>query len=133
MGKKKLDGKCPYTSEKCWWKHDTNEIDPNSAINCFICNETFTSKSVMMKHRKKEHRSKVRKCTKFLQNQCPFLNESCWFLHDEDDNNKIEINNGEHSEDEQNDNGHKSTFESVFQKVQENLKPPIRKSGKSME
>ena len=64
-----LNGKCRFTSEKCWWNHDAKKSDQNSAFKCFICDEVFTSKSEMMKHRKREHRSKVRKCTNFAQNQ----------------------------------------------------------------
>ena len=79
----------------------------------------------MMKHRKREHRNKVRKCAKFLQNQCPFLSKSCWFLHDDNDNNEMELNDGKDDEEEQNDNADKSMSESVLQKVAENLKPPI--------
>lgn len=81
----------------------------------------------MMKHRKREHRSRVRKCSKFSENQCPFLDESCWFLHEGDVNKDIEIEN---EKEEQSGNLDKSTFEPVFQKVTENLKPPIIKQRK---
>ena len=125
-----LNGKCRFTSEKCWWSHDTKKTDHNLAIKCFICDKSFTSKSEMMKHRKREHRSKVRKCTNFTQNQCPFVSESCWFLHEEDVNTGIELESKEDEKEVQNDDVDKSTFEPVFQKVTENLEPPISNRGK---
>ena len=123
----KLNGECRFTSEKCWWNHDSKKSNQNAVIQCYICKESFTSKSEMMKHRKREHRSRVRKCSKFSENQCPFLDESCWFLYEGDVNKEIEIEN---EKEEQSGNLDKSTFESVFQKVTENLKPPIIKQRK---
>ena len=63
-------------------------------------------------------------------NQCPFLSESCWFLHEEDVNKEIEIESKEDEKEVQNGDEDKSISEPVFQEVTENLKPPISKRGK---
>ena len=115
-------GKCRFTSEKCWWRHDPVVTEQSSTIKCFNCGESFTSKSEMMKHRKLAHRMTVSKCAKFLQNKCPFMSTFCWFLHE----------NSEEMEEEFIDEDKKEEVpeESVFQKVSENLEPPIIKDGK---
>ena len=115
-------GKCHFTSEKCWWRHDSTVIEQSSTIKCFNCGESFTSKSEMMKHRKAAHRMAVRKCTKFLQNRCPFMSTFCWFLHENDEEMEEESIDDEKKE--------VGSEESVFQKVSENLEPPIIKDGK---
>ena len=68
-----LKGTCSYPSRMCWWNH----ADPNigmdvdgDAIECFICSKTFQCKGSMMIHRKKDHKTVVRKCNLF---------EEMWF------------------------------------------------------
>ena len=124
--------KCPFTSEKCWWKH-TNKAElsdhtinhtADKIIKCSLCQTQFENKGSMMLHRKKEHKTAVKNCNQFQENNCRYgkEGEGCWFVHLQNDDKKKE-NVGEKHE----------PAESVFQKVQENLKPPIRSTGKSME
>ena len=118
------DGKCIRTSETCWWRHENVKIVQNLTIKCFICNEIFETKSQMMQHRKREHRDKVRSCVNYLQNKCDFLSQSCWFLHDDDDDKEMEVENNE-KEQVKESKEEKNIKESVFQEVTENLEPPI--------
>ena len=121
-----MDGKCSFTAKMCWWNHEVNkDIQPEN-IKCFVCNETFESKSTMMKHRKRNHPGLVRKCSLFTQNNCKFENDACWFIHEEEmeteenateDNFKEACNN-------------KRESDSDFQRVFVNLKPPITEHKK---
>ena len=112
------NGNCPYSSSMCWWLHaDQQEIELNSgdSVKCYICCETFETKGTMMIHRKKEHKTVVRVCNLFLDGKCRFKETSCWFNHEEMNEYKSE-----------NEDINNKTEESVFQEVQENLKPPIQ-------
>ena len=68
-----------------------------------------------MIHRKKEHKTVVRVCNLFLDGKCRFKETSCWFNHEEINEDKSENEDINHK-----------TEESVFQEVQENLKPPFQ-------
>ena len=119
-----LLGKCSFTSEMCWWNHEKSQNDQNSSVECFLCGEPFDSKAGMMIHRKSVHKSKVRKCTNFMQNNCKFENKACWYMHDQEEMD-IDEDIGKDKETDKED-----VSDSVFQKVMENLKPPIRKQKK---
>ena len=71
-------------------------------------------KSSMMKHRKTVHTSIVRRCDKYLQNNCPFQSNTCWFLHDND----MEVEEDEELSTK--DEEQKQTGTSVFRK------PPVK-------
>ena len=75
--KNKLLDKCPFDSEKCWWNHEKNSN--TNTIECFICNQTFSTKNEMMLHRKTNHAEMVQKCTK---DRCTFQEKFCWFIHE---------------------------------------------------
>ena len=115
-----LEGICSYADNMCWWSH--SEII-TECITCFICGETFKSKTDMMRHRKIKHSDRVRPCSQFSQNNCRFKSESCWFQHEKvteipDDNiNEHNVNN--------------DNLEKVFRKVSEDLDPPIANQRKS--
>ena len=116
-----LSGNCPYSNLMCWWSHDNQPRQENTSVadvRCYICNETFTSKTNMMSHRKIQHRSILRECNLFKDNKCRFKEESCWFKHE----NIVE-------NDAENEHGENASQKSVFQKVQENLKPPFQDSN----
>ena len=116
--KNKLVGKCSFTDEMCWWKHGDISEKSSESIMCYICNETFESKTKMMLHRKIDHRNLVRMCNNYLEKNCMFQSKSCWFLHDE------EV--FEHEEDiDKEDEGIKNESDSVFQNLLKNKKPPI--------
>ena len=77
----------------------------------------------MMLHRKKDHRSVVNECNLFSDNKCRFTEKSCWFNHKELEHVENEAQVSEHEEEEE------QFAQSVFQKVQENLEPPIENQG----
>ena len=76
----------------------------------------------MMMHRKKDHKAVVKKCNLFEENKCGFKEEVCWYNHDE----KV-------SEEDVDLDENKLSQESVFQKVQQNLDPPIVNSKNKKE
>ena len=61
-------------------------------FKCNICNVTFECKNEFMKHRKLKHIEMVQMCKN--NDQCIFKN-SCWFRHEEYDNQIIIENNEE--------------------------------------
>ena len=75
----------------------------------------------MMTHKKKNHRGAVRRCQNYLQDNCRFHSNFCWFLHEDE-----RMETGENIETKDNDIEHnKKGNESVFQKVPEDTEPPI--------
>ena len=112
-------GKCNFSAELCWWKHEHDTIITEDSIKCFICNEVFKRKAQMMLHRKQRHSNIVRHCNLFKQNICRFQRGSCWYLHEEI-NNKMD----DHEEEDGVEN------ESDFRKAAKHFKPPIRKENK---
>ena len=110
-----------FTDDMCWWSH----IEKRDIVNeCYLCNENFETKGQMMKHRKKKHNNIINNCVQFERNECRFQEESCWYNHPgkEDQNSE---NDSEDIIDDVDENEKDS--EPVFQKVSENLKPPIVK------
>ena len=89
MCRNSAEGKCIYSSDKCYWKHMKESSDcPN--IECYVCNETFPSKDSMMKHRKVKHANIVKDCNKELNDGCTLGDEKCWFKHNRKTNNSEE-------------------------------------------
>ena len=122
--KNENSGACSFPAEVCWWRHDVKSGEEN--IKCFLCNETFKSKALMMIHRKLSHVSAVRICNKYNQNKCYFPNNTCWYLHEEEmETDESDAKDNENEEEENN-----TDSESGFQKVFVNLKPPILKQRK---
>ena len=74
----------------------------------------------MMIHRKEMHLDVVRFCNLFIQNKCPYNEDSCFYKHTENGNNE-----DDHGEDDV-QNADDQTTESVFQNVRQNLEPPLR-------
>ena len=108
--RKKQEGSCPFSDDKCWWNHENKQQE----VKCYVCDKIFQGKSSMMKHRKSEHTSLVRKCDKDLQNNCPFQSNTCWFLHEND----MEVEDGQ--EDNTINETQKQTETLVFRK------PPVK-------
>ena len=117
-----LEKNCTFTSESCWWIHETKDTR-SEGIPCYVCNRTFNTKAKMMIHRKKYHSNIVKPCQKFLEGKCPFQEEFCWFNHNQSkkvstnaENDKIEdtfiIENEEASD---------------FQQEIKKMKPPLNK------
>ena len=48
---------------------------------CFTCSKEFSSYWLLMNHRKADHPS-VKKCRYFLNGECKFNAETCWYKHE---------------------------------------------------
>jgi hypothetical protein len=91
---------------------------PLLSPKCYhLCNKTFETKAKIMLHRKKEHKETVKSCSQFQTSSCRFKEESCWFKHELEDTDSHRKNVPENDEEK--------NHEQVFQKVSENLEPPI--------
>ena len=113
-------GDCRFDDGFCWYIHATNsektdQEDSFSEFTCNDCDKTFDSKSVLMKHKKIDHRSTVLKCRDFVQKKCSLSESSCWFLHDV--KQSIDEN---HEESENEESGNK---EQVFHMASEKTPP----------
>ena len=141
--KNSLEGKCTFTHEMCWWTHNGNQHSKEEEIECFICNNTFETKSSMMRHRKISHPSVIRQCNNFVRNMCKFQNSSCWFRHveqtmetNENGSRAAKENPEEMETNEIDTKAAKENLEEeferdlVFQKAFMNTKPPIKKQNK---
>ena len=80
-----------------------------------------------MKHRKIKHKAMVTPCSRFNLGTCRFKEESCWFLHEVSIAEERVENDGT-AEKKDNDKD-----EQVFQKVSENLEPPINTQNTEQE
>ena len=78
----------------------------------------------MMKHRKNIHKEMVKTCNKFLRNECNLKDKFCWFIHKDEGMEADTLEKQNESKDNQEE---AVKFESVFQTVLGNLKPPILK------
>ena len=115
--RKKRDGMCPFSNEKCWWSHKKRQAHNIEQIECYFCDEILKDKPSLMKHRKAEHKSLIRKCEKYLKNNCPRESDVCWYLH-EDVIMEIEEQNDK-------DKAQEPTKTSGFQDLFPHTKPPI--------
>ena len=120
-----MNGNCPYSDEMCWWNHNKKQ---NESIKCYICSNTFENKTLLMSHRKINHGQLVKHCSQFQQNNCRFRSQACWFKHDEE-------NDKEREDDDitMNDVRNERQSQPVFQKVSDNLDPPISKPEKKQD
>ena len=113
-----LLGRCPFTPSLCWWNHaEKREVSGN--IECYICSKRFENKTLLMIHRKTNHTNIVKVCNQYLNGQCRFRDESCWFSHE-----PINVHKSNNYDDIRKENGNINQ-EQVFQRVSEDLEPPI--------
>ena len=103
-----LKNACIHDSETCWYKHETKAKSLH-ADSCHDCDNEFSVKSDLMKHRKKEHRNKVLKCRNYNQGNCSLPDQACWFLHDENVNVANENSDGNHESEDLNQNNKKDS------------------------
>jgi hypothetical protein len=77
-------GHCALGDERCWFLDKENHSSHiNSEYQCNSCDETFHSKSILMKHRKLRHIHTVKPCSHDFKGDCKFGNEKCWFVHND--------------------------------------------------
>ena len=82
------DGKCIY-GKRCWFIHDEElmELDESSnnavvlEFNCKLCENCFSTKDHLMKHKKKEHVNFVPHCEMYARANCRRNDDQCWYLH----------------------------------------------------
>ena len=60
--------------------HMIKECDKYS---CNFCNESFTDIHDLMRHKKAEHVDRVSICRNFMDRNCTYSDEDCWFDHSE--------------------------------------------------
>ena len=81
-----LQDQCKFNENVCWYSHEKNtksEADVSSSENaCNECDANFTSKKELMKHKKLVHKQNIQKCRKYLQGNCAFEEQICWFSHE---------------------------------------------------
>ena len=70
-------GQCSFGEDKCWFVHN-NTIEN---FKCNMCDQTFHSRSDVMKHRKNMHLDCIQNCKNILdKGSCPYKND-CWYKH----------------------------------------------------
>ena len=78
-----LEGRCIFSDEVCWNSHASEiiqNIEPSNEYKCKHCDEVFSMKSNLMKHRKLNHPQNVALCRENNNNKCKYNNE-CWYQH----------------------------------------------------
>ena len=65
-------------------QRDTGIENESIPSVCKFCEDNFQTKGDFMKHKKDKHREKVQMCWKFVSGNCPFGDNRCWFIHNED-------------------------------------------------
>ena len=74
-------GRCKFSEDDCWGRHLVSTS--NNSFECHSCNEMFSTKNMMMKHRKLTHRTK--QCNEFVKGTCKHGDEECWYMHKQQD------------------------------------------------
>ena len=97
---------CSFSSNTCWNSHDEKALEKqgpqqlNSGENkCHNCHMLFTTRNIMMRHKKLKHIEEVRECYKFQTGDCGFSDKFCWNKHSNknlNDNEHTEKNQGFH-------------------------------------
>ena len=85
-----MEGICPFGDE-CWYKHQENSRKQIPEYKCRICQKTFNSKVEFMKHRKSDHIEIVPICRNSSNGPCSLGTEICWFRHDNEYDNDVEM------------------------------------------
>ena len=84
--------KCEHvcSEEKERTKHANPMHAPRGPLKCKNCEKEFSTKSMLMHHRKLEHPNTVATCRNYLEEKCVFSTDKCWWIHRERDQAKIE-------------------------------------------
>ena len=80
-----------------WFDQESDMIDhrkqhhvvntDSDRLNCNFCEEKFSTKKHLMKHKKTMHMEKVSICWRFVSGTCIFGDQNCWFIHSKSSNN----------------------------------------------
>ena len=73
-----------------WSEHDDSDESDHHKF-CKFCNFDSEHKRDLMLHIKNEHVDKVSICWHFSVGNCPFGDESCWFIHRNDKEYKCNL------------------------------------------
>ena len=108
---------CDY-KESCIFNHSPLE---EGKYLCFECGKKCDTFKELMHHRKNNHN--MDKCLKFMRNNCPFNDASCWYKHETtfDPENLVEMKSPDKLK---NVGGNKSSDTPVFCEAPANLAPP---------
>ena len=92
-------GSCMFTEDMCWYSHkldvNINKTSRNE-FQCKYCENTFLSKSELMKHRKLKHIQHIATCRYKTNNKCKHKDE-CWYNHEPTETKQRNIDNLEYS------------------------------------
>ena len=72
------EGRCKFEEDECWGSHQETNTSTDK-FECHTCRQLFSSKNIMMKHRKANHRTK--QCNDFFKGSCRNSDEECWYMH----------------------------------------------------
>ena len=84
-------GYCQY-QDQCWFSHEINPTKLNQQYNCNSCEEQFTTQAKLSKHQKTHHKETVPHCTKFTKGICSYDNQTCWFVHNSEEEKNFSEN-----------------------------------------
>ena len=76
-----LLSQCKFDENVCWYSHE-DKPKSQSENACNECDENFTKKNDLMKHKKMTHKKNVQRCRKYLQGNCSFEEAACWYSHE---------------------------------------------------
>ena len=99
-------GTCGYGDRKYWFLHCKTQT---SEIKCNFCEKQFTNLSEFLTQRKKYQKQIVPICRNLQNRKCGYTNENCWFIHNENKDNEVEI-----EEDKEN----KEVIQKIFQMME---------------
>ena len=80
------------SEEELKWHHNISHQDDRDAkFVCTICGNKFAFKWELMAHRKGHHPTTIKTCRYFLDGNCAFGEDNCWFSHTKDKNERGKI------------------------------------------
>jgi len=65
-----------------WPSQTDNEEEYDKKIICNMCGEILDTKGSLMRHRKEMHLEEVKLCSFFVDGNCDYPDDACWYIHD---------------------------------------------------
>ena len=75
------NGTCDFGDLQCWFSH-ANQTS-SMTFKCNHCDNSFSSYSDMLRHRKQEHATLVPACRNHKNGECQYNEYKCWVIHNE--------------------------------------------------